>query len=62
MKKIITILFLLSTVVGCAFIYNKDETIKSVGVEKPEAKEILDQIRNKPDSEKIKVWPRDNKN
>jgi len=61
MKKVI-ILFLISTLAGCAFIYSKDETVKSVGISKADAGQVLDEIQQKPDDEKIKIWPRKKKN
>ena len=57
MKKAIILLLFLA-VSGCAFIYSKDEAVKSVGIKQPEAGQILDEIQKKPDNEKIKIWPR----
>ncbi|MDP8264422.1 MAG: hypothetical protein P9M12_02945 [Candidatus Aceula lacicola] len=60
MKKLIVFLLLL-TVAGCAFIYSKDETVKSVGISKTDAGQVLDEIQQKPDDEKTKIWPREKK-
>lgn len=43
---------------GCAFIFREDNNIKISGINLEQAQEIIKDIDEKPENEKVAIWPR----